>query len=86
MEQFPQLITRWEAQTVGVVNPAPNPAPNPVPNAPSLNANVNIQMIVTKPREPNVAVVTRGGAATGADQAMQIEPAAQARPQVRPAA
>ena len=55
-------------------------------NAPNPNANENIHMIVTKPLEPNVAVVTRGGAAMGADQATQTEPVIQAQPQVRLAA
>ena len=50
---------------------AANPAPNPAPNAPNLNVNANIQMIVTEPREPTIAMVTRGGATMGADQAMQ---------------
>ena len=74
MKKFPQLIARWKARTVGVANPKPNPQPNPAPNAPNQNSNINIQMIVTEPPEPNVAVVTRGGATTGADQATQIEP------------
>ena len=69
MEQCPQLIARWKAWTVGEVNPAPNLAPNPPTNASNLNANANIQMIVAEPWELTVAVVTRGGAATGADQA-----------------
>ena len=60
---------------VGVANPTPNLAPNPLLNDPNPNSNVNIQMIVTEPREPNVEVVTRGSAMTGIDQATQIEPA-----------
>ena len=54
-----------KAQTVR----AGNPVPNPVSNSPNPNTNYNIQMIVIEPREPNVVVVTRGGVATGADQA-----------------
>ena len=65
VEQCSQLIARWQAQTVG----AANPTPNPVSNAPNPNANANIQMIIVEPREPNVVVVTRGGATTGLDQA-----------------
>ena len=43
-------------------------------------------MIVVEPWEPSVAVITRGGATTGIDQATQIEPTVQAQPQVRPTA
>ena len=43
------------------------------------NPNKNIQMISAKPRQPNLVVVTRGGAATGVDQNTP-----QGHPQVRP--
>ena len=61
-----------------------NPVPNPMSNSPNLNTNSNIQMIVVKPREPNVVVVTRGGSVMGVDQATYIEPVTQAQTQVRP--
>ena len=41
-------------------------------------------MIVREPREPSVAMITRGGAEMGADQATQIEPTVKKQPQVRP--
>ena len=41
-------------------------------------------MIVGEPREINVAMVTRGGATIGADQAMKIEHVAHGKPQVQP--
>ena len=42
-------------------------------------------MIVIEPWEPNVAVVTRGGAVRGVDKVMQAKPTRQAQPQVQPA-
>ena len=50
---------KWKARNV--VNPKPVQNPNP-------NPNPNIQMIYIEPRQPNLAVVTRGGAVIGADQ------------------
>ena len=82
VEQFPQLITRWQALTVGEANLAPNPTSN----SPNPNANTNRQMIVVEPWEPSVALITRGGVVMGADQAMPTEPTVQAQPQVRPTA
>ena len=66
-------------------NPVPNPTPNIMPNAPNPNANINIHMIVYERRELNVAMVTRGCAMIGADQATQTYPTTHAQPQVRPA-
>ena len=62
---------KWQDGTVINPNPAQNPNTNP---------NLNIQMISAELRQPNVAVVTRGGAATGVDQNTP-----QGYPQVRPA-
>ena len=57
-----------------------NPAPNLAPNAPNPNANINIQMIIIEPQEPNVAMATRGGAMTGANQAVQTDPTTHVQP------
>ena len=69
VEQWLQLLAQWKSHMVGAANTTLNPI---------MNANSNIQMIVIEPREPNLVVVTRGGAMMGADQATQIEPATQA--------
>ena len=59
MEQCPQLIEKWQARTITGHNPAKNE---------NQNTNMNVQMITVEPRDPNVVVITREGAATGADQ------------------
>ena len=62
VEQCLYLIAKWQARTVV--------DPKPVQNL-NLNPNINIQMISVKPRQPNLVVVTRGGATTGAEQNTQ---------------
>ena len=42
VEKFPQLISRWQAWTLGLANLILNLAPNLVPNSPNQDANMNI--------------------------------------------
>ena len=70
IEHCSQLIEKWQARIV--INP------NPVHN-PNGNTNLNIQMILIEIRQPQIAVVTRGGDEMGAYQNTQ-----QGQPQVKP--
>ena len=60
IEECPYLIAKFQERNMGNQNPPKN-------------ANPNIQNIYAEPWELNIAIITRGGAATGANQEAPYE-------------